>query len=253
MLQQKERYYAGVDLHGKFSHITVMDQLGYVQNTSKIDNKDVDKLIELFNKYSKDNELVVTVESTNGWYWFADVVAKVPNTRLKLGHPLGIKALVCTNKKTDARDSKLLADLTRNNLLPESHLTTKVSRELKELVRHRMDMVESRSNIKRRIKAALLKQNMHCEFYNVLGVKALKWIAKQDMGYQYRFEIDSNIALAKSIKEQIDKVDDLLRTQSVGIKDLDLLQTIPGIGLYSALVLYVEIDDVNRFAKPKGS
>lgn len=250
MLGQKDSLYAGVDLHKEFMHITVVDSEGYIQKVSQINNTEVDKVESLFKTYSIKQELVVTVESTNGWYWFADLLAPIPNVRLKLGHPLGIKALTCTNKKTDARDSKLLADLTRSNLLPESHLTTQVSRELKEFVRHRMDLVESRSNIKRRINATLLKQNLHCPYTNVLGIKSIDWMNKQNMKYQYRFEIDSNITLAESINEQIDKTNDILKEMSVGIKDLDLLQTIPGIGLYSALVLYIEIDDIHRFPKP---
>lgn len=122
MLKQKI-VYAGIDLHRKHSTITLMDERGYQQPAVKIDNKDTDKFIKVLSQPNKLTKVVV--ESTYGWYWLADLIDTTPNVNLSLGHSLKIKALSSGKKKTDKIDSKLLADLLRCNLLPESHKTSK--------------------------------------------------------------------------------------------------------------------------------
>ena len=207
-------------MHGKYCEVAVLDKEGYIQDRKRINNQEVDKMIELLSRYALQKRTIATLESTWGWYWLADELEKIPNVKLKLRHPLGIKALTCTNKKTDARDSKLLADLTRTNLLPESHITSKVSREFKELVRHRMSLVENRSNLKRRVKACLAKQNLHCPYRDVLEKKARIWVFDNVKAYQYKIQIDTNYALCDHINTEIDRVNSLLEEQSKGIKDI---------------------------------
>ena len=58
-----------------------------------------------------------------------------------LAHPLGVKAFSYRRVKNDVRDATDLADLLRMGRLPEAWIAPPVTRELRELVRHRAKLV----------------------------------------------------------------------------------------------------------------
>ena len=52
-----------------------------------------------------------------------------------MAHPLRTRAIADAKIKSDKIDAKILADLTRGNLLPTSWIPPKEIRELRDLVR----------------------------------------------------------------------------------------------------------------------
>src|SRR5437867_1723806 len=62
------------------------------------------------------------VESTATWYWLRDLLVPL-GVDLKLGHSKYIKAISYAKVKTDAVDAHTLAQLLRNDLIPEGHMS----------------------------------------------------------------------------------------------------------------------------------
>jgi transposase len=75
----------------------------------------------------------VVLEATYGWYWAADLL-QACGAKVHLAHPLGVKMFGYQRVKTDARDSRNLAELLRLGRLPEAWLAPPAVRELRELV-----------------------------------------------------------------------------------------------------------------------
>lgn len=246
MLNNVNKLYAGIDLHKTYMFVTVMNKDGYIQRQGRFENRD-HTLIPALLQYNIPVE--ATVESSYGWYWLADDLdnARIP---FLLAHPKKVNAIV-GKKKTDKEDSKALADLLRTNLLPQAYIPTKMERNLKELLRFRLHLVENRSTIKRRIHDILAKQNIICEYSDVLGKKAHEWLSLLNCPSPYQEEIDSCLLLADNLTVQIDEFTNRVKDQTQQDANAQLLLTIPGIGDILALTLSVEIGDVFRFANDR--
>ena len=77
-----------------------------------------------------------------------------------MAHPLRTRAIADAKIKSDKIDAKILADLTRGNLLPTSWIPPKEIRELRDLVRQRIFLVKQKTKIKNKIHAELIKRGI---------------------------------------------------------------------------------------------
>ena len=246
VFKNRTKYYAGIDLHKKYAFVTIMNKDGSIKHQGRYNNVDrtlVPALLE------QEFPVRATVESSYGWYWLADDLdqAGIP---FCLAHPKKVNAIV-GKKKTDKEDSKALADLLRTNLLPQSYIPTKKERSMKELLRFRLQLVNQRSTLKRRLHDILDKQNIPCPFSSITGLKARQWLRNLDCPQPYRGEIDSLLILLKSYDGQIEVCTQKVKEKVKKDSQAQLLKTIPGIGDILALTLSVEIGDVFRFANDR--
>jgi len=102
----------------------------------------------------------VTIEATYGWYWAVDALV-AEGFEVHLAHPLGMKALRRRKRvKTDPRDAYELANLLRLGSLPKAYIAPPDLRELRELVRHRRQLVKLSTAVKASIRALLAKHNI---------------------------------------------------------------------------------------------
>ena len=139
-----EPEYVGIDLHRRRSVIVRMSPDGERLSTEKIDN-DARALAAAIAPAGPNPKVVV--EATYGWYWAADVLAEC-GAELHLAHPLGMKGIMSHRRvKNDVKDAVLLADLLRLGSLPEAWVAPPGLRELRELVRYRMKLVQLRSGL----------------------------------------------------------------------------------------------------------
>ena len=124
--------YVGIDLHRRRSVIVRLTPTGELLEVVRVDNDPVALSLELA-KAGPNPEVVL--EATYGWYWAADLL-QACGARVHLAHPLGVKMFGYQRVKTDARDSRNLAELLRMGRLPEAWLAPPQVRELRELVRY---------------------------------------------------------------------------------------------------------------------
>ena len=147
------KQFVGIDLHRRRSVIVRTTDRGDPLETVRISN-DVDSLAKVMARAGVGPEVVL--EATYGWYWAADALTDV-GASVHLAHPLGVKAFSYRRVKNDVRDATDLADLLRMGRLPEAWIAPPVTRELRELVRHRAKLVAIRSGCKCEVHAVLAK------------------------------------------------------------------------------------------------
>jgi transposase len=80
-----------------------------------------------------------------------------------LANPARTKAIAQAKIKTDKIDALTLANLLRGGYIAESYIPPKKVMELRELVRYRASLVKMRANLKNRIHAHLLMNNIKME------------------------------------------------------------------------------------------
>lgn len=161
---------------------------------------------------------------------------------VKLAHPLELEAIAHAKKKTDRRDSEILADLNRANLIPEVYVPCKEIRKLRDKLRRRARLVWDRTKYKQRIRAELSKHKIQIDYYpwskrgmhrmDELGVPA----------------INDFLAIIKVLDERIDRISKELKKESEESEEARLLMTIPGVGYFSAMCIVASIADIDRFS-----
>jgi len=167
---------------------------------------------------------------------------------LAVAHPAALEAITRAKKKSDAIDSEKLCDLLRVDLLPRVWMPPRPWRELRRLLRFRHRLVEQAVWHKNRIATALMelgepyvKSRLHAKsyFYPFLDgldtgdEDALLLCASRD-------RLEESERLARRIERR-------LASHPLLEQRVERLQTIPGVGLITALTWALEIGDLERF------
>lgn len=150
--------YASLDLHKKYAQAVVMNEEGAVLKEERIESDPI--LLERFSNSLEDSTNVV-IESSSTWYWVYQILAK--KHHVVLANPAKTKAIAQAKIKTDKIDALTLANLLRGGYIAESYIPPTKLMELRELVRYRASLVRIRTNLKNRIHAHLLMNNVKME------------------------------------------------------------------------------------------
>jgi transposase len=239
--------YVGVDLHKRYSVMTVIDEKGKEVKQKKLSNEK-EEIISFLSNFQ--DEIEVVVEATSNWYWFSDLLSS-KGVSLKLSHPLKTKAIASARIKTDKIDSKILAQLLRCNLLPEAYIPTDKERERRELLRNRAFLVKLRSSLKAKVHALLAKLNIEVPYSDLFGKKGRIFLKNIDISPLQREALESYLRAIDFLDREIAEFSKRVKKMVEGEEKAKVLMTIPGIGYHLSLLILAEIGDINRFPSAK--
>ena len=150
--------YIGMDLHKKYLQVAVVDEKGKVMKNSKIDN-DLDGIGKFFNDVNNQDAKVV-MESSGVWYNIYEYLSEQKHLDVVLSNPIKTKAIATAKIKTDKLDALKLADLLRGGYIAECYIPDKKTMGLRELVRHRLALVKTRTRMKNKIHGIILMKGV---------------------------------------------------------------------------------------------
>lgn len=235
--------YYGIDIHKKYSVYTAVNQDGHVIDQGKINN-DPEVFRDVMTK-TKDTTKAV-IEATANWGYIHDLLEGIVD-EVVVAHPVRTKAIASARIKTDKIDATTLAQLLRVDMIPESYIPPHDIRELRELLRYRIGMVRIHTRIKNKIHAVLIKNGVQHPYTDLFGKKGREWLSTLELRPIYRQEIDGYLRILDFLKSEIlpasHEIDDMAKVDSRARN----LESIPGIGHYSAMLIVAEIGDVKRF------
>jgi transposase len=221
-------YYSGIDLHSDNSYITTIDENGTIVKQQRLENIN-ECIVEYFKSLPGDHKAVV--ESTTGWYWLNDLLSD-NGIELVLAHAKYLKAICYAKVKTDKVDSRTLAMLLWQNLIPCAHKISRELRGLRDTMRIRLRLVQQRSDTLRRLKSVQAKFN-------------------GSVPDPYHFQLTVLEHTRDSLTNQILALEKSLHPTLIPNDDIQRLLRIPGIGKISAFSIYLEIDGIERFDSDK--
>ena len=166
----------GLDVHKCSVYITEMKEDGNISEQYEIENKD-----ESWNAF-RDRYLEVRPEialevSTTGKY-----VARLlrdMGMKAHIADPVKLALIFNSSKKNDKEDSYKLAKLLRLGELPEVHLPSRESDDLRSLVRYRKSIGEEMTMIKNRTHALLSRYGITVEASDIFGRGGIREIEKR--------------------------------------------------------------------------
>jgi transposase len=171
--------------------------------------------------------------------------------RVELAHPLKVRAIASARIKTDRIDANILCDLRRANLLPTSYVPPPPIRDLRELLRHRMRLVHDRTQIKNRLTTLLTKANLQAPGTDPFGVKGRQYLAAIPLPPMLDWQRKDGLAQLDFLNSQIHRIDRQIRVIAKDHPQVPCLTAIPGIGIFSALLILAEIGEITRFPSAK--
>jgi transposase len=154
-------------------------------------------------------------------------------------------------KKTDERDARALANALRLGSVPEVHHRTKYARQIKSLLTTREHLVQARVSGMNHIRGTLREYGVVME----AGKEAFYAEARAKIeGLEDSVIRESLILVHENVLRQRDQehtAEEIVKGLTKDDERLKRLQTIPGVGLMSSLMMLAVIDDVGRFSDAK--
>jgi transposase len=191
----------------------------------------------------------VAVEATGNWYWIVSEIEQAGHQPL-LVHPRKAKLMMGLINKTDKLDVHGLNRLQQNGTLPTVWIPPVRLRDLRELTRTRMVLVAIRTRLKNRLSSTLAKHGLVVEASDPFGVGARAQWEKHlsELPPQTRFVTQHLLAQLDFLQRQIDQEEARLQELLQVTPEMQLLESLPGVGLILSAVLALEIGEVSRFA-----
>jgi transposase len=84
-----------------------------------------------------------------------------------------------------------------------------------------------------------------------LSVTGREFLAELSLPAPLNGLLSSYLSMIDTLTEEIGQLDKRVEERAEGLRETQLLMTIPGIAHYSALVIYAELGEIDRFDRAK--
>lgn len=197
-----------------------------------------------------DAPVQAVVESTSNWYWLADW-CEAHEIPLTLAHAKMTKAISYAKVKTDKVDARTLAELLRVGLVPEAHKLMGARRDLRELTRGRLRMVERRERLQSSVWNLTAKYNVEVGPIGWQYPDRLLERLRPQLPAAVHLELECVIRQVVQLQTHIRSLEEAIDGQQAPAEQLELLFPIPGIGRVVGWTILAEIGDIRRFPTAK--
>jgi transposase len=240
------KHYIASDAHKKYSVFVTVNETGKSGSPERVPH---DK--QLYRRYLSTLPAgsPIALESVGNWYWMVDAMEQAGHMPI-LVNPRKAKLLMGKYNKTDKLDARGLAMLNLNGSLPAVWIPPGELRDQRELSRMRMAIVQVRTKFKNRIQATLAKYAIVIdEVSDVFGVKGriLLEAAIQELPPETRQSAKEQLKLLDQVSSQIEEIEKHIREVVKLTPLMQIVKSLPGVGDILAIVIALEIGDVERF------
>lgn len=250
------KYYAGMDVHQKTCDVALVDPEGKVARrwTIKTCPQELDRLSRELEGTCGDIPVAIALEASTAGKAVFQHLRKL-GREVHMGHPLKLKSILSSETKTDRNDAEELARLLQSHHFPESYVPTEEMENLRSWVRVREEQVEKLRRAKMQVRSLLVKHHLQHEaskYSDIFGVQALHWLESVELSSAAdRCQLQVLLQEGALLAQQVESITTEVARISVGRKDVELLQTIPGIDYVLAMNFIAEVGDVHRFRNRK--
>lgn len=237
--------YIGIDLHKVNQTWVGIGEKGQEKLFTKEFPVTPEGVREAINSVKGYGELICAIEPCCGWMWVLDQLRK-SGIDVHITNPRKVRAIADSLQKTDENDAYTLALLLRTGLMNESRILDPETKKLRSLVRERSFFVQLRASVKSRLEGVVTREGRHLIKGSLSSKKGTDLI----LATEYT-EWKEHLGLIRDMDERIKTLEKELFLKAKELAICKLLQSIPGIGLISALTIYTEIGDFKAFKRPE--
>ncbi|WP_317175808.1 IS110 family transposase [Halomontanus rarus] len=230
--------YLGIDIHKRNAQVAVLDDAGEIVEEVRVKNAN---LGELAQRYTGAK---AAIEATSNYYHIYDALSE--HLEVTVASPSKVRLIAESDKKTDRVDATTLARLLRLNSLPESYVPTDEIRECRALVRGRQKLVENRTEYANKIHELLSDQGLtrNVKPLSVTGRESLRELS---LPTPWNELLTTYLNLVETFTDEISRLETAIEDRAGSLTETQLLMSIPGVSYYSALTIFSELGEIDRF------
>lgn len=240
--------YIGIDVDKKLCHACIKDRDGNIIKELNFRNESsgFDTLLDCI----KGGEARAVIESTGNLWIRLYTRLEEAGVKVVLANPKKTKAIAEARLKNDKVDARTLADLLRADLVAPCYVPPKEIRELRSLIRHRMNLTRDLTRVKNRIHSLLDKYELKgFDGKDLFGKEGMGWLRTiaHELSWVDRLTLEAELRHVELLDQLIEEVNLRIALEAVDSEDVKLLMTIPGVDYYTALLFISEVGDISRF------
>ncbi len=160
-----------------------------------------------------------------------------------LAHTKYIKAIAYAKMKTDKVDSCTLAQLLLMDFIPQAYKIRPELRGLRGMMRARLRLIQRRTSS---------KNSMHRigEKFNS-AINPRESLPQDGLPQTYKIQMRWYFEQVQLFNRQVKELEQTIRPALLMNEDIQRLLWVPAVGLLTALSVYLEIDQIERFPTEK--
>jgi len=238
----------GLDVHKRSIYVTELKEDGNINEQYEMANSE-DCWNEFRDRYLKQKPEIALEVSTSGKY--VTGLLRDMGFSVHMADPSKLPVIYRSTKKNDREDSFKLARALHLGELSEVYLPSAEIDDLRSMTRYRKSIGEEITMLKNRIHAVLTRHGISIPATDIFGNRGLRIIDTRSsvLSSMERIMLADILERIKDLKDRASSIEDEMARCTAGNRDVSLLMTIPGIGVYSATAILGEIGDIKRFEK----
>lgn len=182
-------------------------------------------------------EITAPVESTGKTRYFRNQLLK-EGIGVKVVNTMKFEVVTESVKKTDKLDARTLAEFLEKDMLPESVLCSQESEEIRRIIKSRSILVKALVSLKNQVHGLLMGYGIESKRGQLQSKKERQRILcgledHRSFGNAAQ-AVKPLLATIDQIASEIKRLEKVLAELVAEDKDVELLQTIPGVGLITA-------------------
>lgn len=241
-------YYCGIDYHKSYSVVSIIDANGKSVDERRIGHQAPNLFAELFN--GLDQPVKVVFENSLNWSWLYEILEQIEHVeQIILANPYKVKLISEAQIKTDKIDAGKLAHLLRLDVIPACHVPSRRMRERKEVLRQRIFWVRERTKVRSRIHKIIGRQhNLNMpQVTDLFGTKGRAALNKAVLPSPDDMLLKQNLVLLDTVNTLVKEAEKQIEADGLADPSVEILQSVPGVGLIIGNVMACEIDGIKRF------
>jgi transposase len=242
--------FVGLDYHDASVRVCVLDTDGReLANADRCN--DWKAIAEFADRFGRP--VRAAIESCCGAADLAEELVSCAGWSVDLAHPGYVQRMKQNPDKTDYQDAQLVADLERIGYLPRVWLAPQHIRELRQVVRYRLQLTEQRRATKLRVRALLREQRCRAPQGVNAWTKAWDhWLRHTaELSAEGRWVANQHLQELACLATRIRQVEKRLERLTANDVEVQRLQQQVGIGPVTAWTIRAEIGHFDRFRTGK--
>ena len=239
--------YVGLDAHLRQSTFCVLDDHGRKIATRTVKGSWAAVITEL---ERLRRPFAVCFEASTGYGVLFERLQRIAR-RVVVAHPGQLRLIFQSKRKNDRVDAEKLAKLLFLDAVPPVYVPRQATQAWRRMIEHRRGLVGERTRAKNALRALMRSQGIETP-KRLWSQRGLAWLAAVDLpttldALQRDILQERLVALTQMI-QRVEKALGQLGAQHPGVQ---LLMTIPGVGIRTAEAVMAYIDDPHRFHRTK--
>lgn len=238
--------HVGIDLHQSSSYLYAMDEATGELLLDEAVPSERQALLDCLEPLRDRGGMRVVLEACGLAGYWSDVLD--PLGEVVAVHPKHVKGFRGPDRrKNDRRDAQFLVDRSRLNRLPRAYVGTTAERDLKDLLRYRGGLVRLQTRLRVRLRNVAQRSGATLPASDVDSPKARQLWQGWPLRETHRLLVEQLLELLAAMETRRLAVEERIEQQAVRTRTVELLDTLPGVGSFGALLIAAEIGDWQRF------